>query len=483
MADHYTKKNGYDDSVNESSFDIFRILKILKKNIIPVLIICIICIAVMVWLSIWSFKETYTSSGSFLVNPKIVNADEELGEYGISASSLNLSTQLAVTYKELLTSDTVMINVAEECDLTLTPNELRNFISIGQTNGTGVIKVYATTEDPELSKRIVEGLLTVLPKFIDKTMGFGKIEVIDRPLQLSSANENYNAIIYPIIGFAVGLLISFIWAIIKDLLTNTVRNSSDIKKKIGTPLLATIPYKAKTKDTRKLLVDSAHADFDFVEASKHLRARVESILINQDKKRVMVTSTYQDEGKTTTAVNLAISLSKMGKNVVVIDADLRRPAVADTLCVNTDGKKGLVQYFNHDATWKEVTKFVRSHGIFVVLSGGVSEDPAEMLGSEDMDTLLRHLETEFDYIIIDTPPEKVVSDAMALAPKIDAALIVIKQEYADVNEINEVIDDINSDGQKVVGCVYNSLDRSSEKRYGIKSKKYFGYRYNRYNQN
>lgn len=445
----------------ESGFDIFRIFRIIKRNLFLYILIILITTGLMTGLAFLTYEEEYTSSGSLLINPKVVQSTDGLNESVISTSDLNLATQLANTYKYLLTSDKVMTKVIKNCDFDVSAQSLRKMVSITQEDGTSIIKIAVTSNDKKFSKKAASELMVVLPEVVNDVLDFGNISVIDSPQTPSAPNTDKTRIIFPIIGFAMGLFICFVIAFILDLASDAVKSAKDIRFKIGANLFAIIPFiKGKRKSTygRSALIDSASSQFNFVEAYKSLRTKIETANKEDGHKKFIITSTYQNEGKSTVAVNLGIALAQKGKAVVVVDADLRKPSLGDVLGVDADDQTGIVQLLNGETDWRQTVKYMGSHNIFVVLSGGECENPSELLSSEEMYKFVEMLEKEFDYIIFDTPPAGVVTDAVVLSPLTDAAVMVVLQDYAEIDSINSVIDDFAENGTKVIGTVFNSRD-------------------------
>lgn len=451
----------------DSGFDIFRVLRVIKKKLPIFILIILLCVGIMTALAFITYEDKYTSSGSMLINPKVVQSNDGLNESVISTSDLNLATQLATTYKYLLTSDKVMNMVIKNCKLSLSANTLREMVSITQAEGTSIIKVSVTSTNGELAERIASELMVVLPNVVNEVLDFGSISVIDDPQVPTVPNSDKRRMLLPVLGFLIGIFISVIVAFIYDIASNAVKTVKDARTKIGTDIFSVIPFKETKRDNygRRSLIDSAYSQFNFIEAYKSLRTKIETVNKENGYKKFIITSTYQSEGKSTVAANLAIALAQNGKTVVVVDADLRKPSLDRVLDLDAEGQTGIVQYLEGEADWKETVKYIGSHNIFIVLSGGTSDNPSELLSSDAMREFVDMLNNEFDYVIFDTPPAGVVTDAVVLSPLADASVMVVRQDYADLDNINGVIDDLSAGKTKVVGAVFNSTDFNKRSKY------------------
>ena len=129
----------------------------------------------------------------------------------------------------------------------------------------------------------------------------------------------------------------------------------------------------------------------------------------------MVTSTAENEGKTTSAVNIALALAQNGKSVLLVDGDLRKPAVAKLLGINASEDGGVYGVINGEKTLAEAIKYSEKYNLFLLVSGKPVFDPSELLSTDAMSDIIKSAEKEFDYIIIDTAPCGVVADASILS--------------------------------------------------------------------
>lgn len=186
-----------------------------------------------------------------------------------------------------------------------------------------------------------------------------------------------------------------------------------------------------------------------------------------------VTSSLMHDGKTTNAVNLAISIANTGKRVLLIDGDLRKPTVHRYF--NLENKDGLSEILAGLSNEVRIRK-TETENLNVLTSGQIPPNPAELLGSEQMDTLLEYVKNYFDYVVIDTPPINVVTDAAILAEKITGYVYVVqggKNQYADVQYGLDTLEQMNG---RVVGMVLNDVTGRSEQKYSYRSRTYGYYK-------
>ena len=198
------------------------------------------------------------------------------------------------------------------------------------------------------------------------------------------------------------------------------------------------------------------------EAYRSLRTSIKFSLIDKPIKTIVVTSSLAGEGKSTVVVNLAYSLSQDGARVLVIDCDLRKPSIHENFLLANE--KGLTDVLFGKSDLKGVTKKIED-SLFLITAGTILPNPAEILGSKEMENLIKELKINFDYIIIDTPPILPVSDILLLASKADATLIVVKARKTKEKMVKESYERLIEAKANVIGTVLNESDKSLDNKY------------------
>lgn len=238
-------------------------------------------------------------------------------------------------------------------------------------------------------------------------------------------------------------------------------------------------HRSTIADDRKHILTSK-SGFYLREAYKTLRTNVNFALADTEGcKVILVTSAMQSEGKSLTALNLAISLAQTEAKVLIIDCDLRRPKLNRLL--GTSANIGLSNLLMDP---KKLTGTIFKHeqlGISVILSGDIPPNPSELLASARMQSLITALRGKYDYIIIDTPPVDMVIDSVVLAPMSDGVLFVVKADQSERGAVIHAMEQLEYAKAKVLGFVFNGMNSESGSGYGkYRYKKYGRYGYGRY---
>lgn len=209
------------------------------------------------------------------------------------------------------------------------------------------------------------------------------------------------------------------------------------------------------------LLLSQNSPFSVQEAYKSLRTNVAFSIAGGDSKCIGVTSPNRGDGKSSVAVNLAISFAQIGKKVVLVDCDMRLPTVAHKLGIKRN--PGLSDYLVGEKSINECIFSVSKLGFAVVPAGNIPPDPTTLLESKEMRELLGVLRNYYDYIIVDLPPVLPVPDAMILSKHIDGYLIVVKSGTAEYRNVSDALKQLQFADSNIIGFVYNGKPLPSKR--------------------
>jgi capsular exopolysaccharide synthesis family protein len=197
------------------------------------------------------------------------------------------------------------------------------------------------------------------------------------------------------------------------------------------------------------------------EAYRHLRTNLRFVNVDNPTRVILVSSSLPAEGKSTTAVNLAVSLSEAGKRVLLIDADMRHPNLAEYL--GLEGSVGLSDLLAGMVGTDDVLQRWGRHDLHVLTSGQVPPNPSELVGSANMAALLTEQRERFDFIVLDTPPLLPVTDAAALSPYVDGIVLVCRAAKTPGAGLARAVGNLRGVEARLLGCV---LSMTREKRSG-----------------
>jgi polysaccharide biosynthesis transport protein len=261
------------------------------------------------------------------------------------------------------------------------------------------------------------------------------------------------------IGLLVGLFLGVVAGFVRDRTDNRLRGRQDLAERLDRPVLAAVPPLSRRVRQGRLRWKRRHRDglvtleqpsSPAAESYRTLRARMARLASQLDITSVMVVSPGVGEGKSTTAANLAVVLAETGKDVLLVSADLRRPRAHQLFGLpNTSGLSDLLT----DKTAPE-PQSVAPH-LWVLPSGPPPAHPSALLDADPMRRFLKEQRDRFDFIVLDCPPALVVADALALAPLVDAVLVVADARRSDRELVGRMREELEQVGGRIVGAVLN----------------------------
>ena len=291
-------------------------------------------------------------------------------------------------------------------------------------------------------------------------------------------NRNRNIFIAFLMSLTAGIGLAFLL----DYLDDSVKSSDDIGRHLGLPTLALIPHQ-NTIDKRKLARLSGNANGSagslaliaiednrsaMAEAYRHLRTSLLFSSAGKPPQTILVTSSQPAEGKTTTAINSAVTLAQSGAEVVIIDCDLRRPRLHSHF--GMDNVSGLTNYLSGEKNPAKLLKtFPDLPNLKVITSGPLPPNPAELLSSNEMKNLLQYLKGNFKHIVIDSPPAISFTDAAILSTIVDGVILVALAGKSSLHLMRRFKQRLGTIGARIYGVVLNGI-KSDSVEYG-----YYGY--------
>ncbi|HEY5822674.1 MAG TPA: polysaccharide biosynthesis tyrosine autokinase [Propionibacteriaceae bacterium] len=373
------------------------------------------------------------------------------------------------SYIALLSSDQLAKRVIESTGLDLTPQQLAGKVTASAQINTVIVNATVTDSSPARSLQIAQGVADNFGRMVDQLDNAGRsdaivvINVVSGPT-LNNKPVSPDPRIYIGGGLAAGVLIGLAVVIIRELLDTSVRTVDTAQRLVGAPVIGNIVYDAETK--RSPLIIGQESTSVRAESFRHLRTNLQFIDAANSANVILVTSAVGLEGKTSTAVNLAMTFVEFGERVLIIDADLRRPKVADML--ELPREIGLTNVLAGQAELSDVIQQWGDSNLYLLASGSAPPNPSELLGSSRMIELVAGLKDHFDKIVIDSPPVLPVTDAVVAASLAEAVVLVIRHGKTGRGQVAAATRSLDNVGARVVGSVLNMrrTGRAENRRYG-----------------
>ncbi|KJJ84490.1 chain-length determining protein [Candidatus Omnitrophus magneticus] len=287
-----------------------------------------------------------------------------------------------------------------------------------------------------------------------KTTNVSILDIAQVPTKPTRPNKKLSLIITLFISVLSGSALAFLI----EALDQTLKTPEDIKKFLNIPPLAGIPLPRDEED--KLIspefITSKKPRSTIAEAYRSLRTSILFTAIEHKRKSLLLTSSCPQEGKTTTAINLAVVMAMAGEKTLLVDADLRQPRIEKVF--NLKDKLGLSDVLIGNAKWEQMIIETNIKNLFILPAGSIPPNPSELLGSGKMTTFLEDIDKKYDRIIIDSPPVLAVTDAVILSGKVDGTIIVARASHTHRHAIcqaKELIETV--DTAHIVGMILNMV--------------------------
>lgn len=274
-------------------------------------------------------------------------------------------------------------------------------------------------------------------------------------------------------AFFVGIFLPLAVLTIIELLNNKITSPLEIEKKSSIPYLGFISCNNSGFD----LIVNDKPKSRIAESFRNIRSNIEFIIPrNNNGKTILLTSSISGEGKTFCAKNLATIYAMSGKKTLLIGADMRKPKLF--LSFANDNEVGLSTFLSGNSEKNEVILSTNIKNLDLIKSGPIPPNPAELLGREKMNKLLYDLKTEYDYIIIDTPPIYVVSDPIPIMNLVDLNIYITRYNFTKVGFLDYINNFYNSNKIKNISILLNDVDFSNQYGYGYGYNYAYNYAYN-----
>lgn len=385
------------------------------------------------------------------------------------------SQERVVSYAELLMGQTLAQRTVDKLGLDMGAAQLQGNIEASAKIDTVLIDVSVRDASPVRARDIAN---TLSDEFVAMVRELETPENGARPDSRVVVEQRASIPQDPVVpktarnivfGLALGVLLGIGLAVIRDLLDNTVKDREMLEEITGAGIVGSIPL---DKERRKQPAISFENDNSGIaEAFRKLRTNLQFLSVDNPPRVIVVTSSMPSEGKSTTAINIALALAEAEHNVVLVDGDMRRPMMHKYL--DLVGPVGFSTVLSGAASLEDAMQKTRFPGLSVLTAGTVPPNPSELLGSQSARMLLSELRAQFDYVIVDSTPLLAVTDAAILAAAADGVLIMARFGQTKREQLTHAVGSLESVGAPLLGAVFTFMPPRGSSSYSY-SYSYYG---------
>ncbi|WP_158862981.1 polysaccharide biosynthesis tyrosine autokinase [Leifsonia sp. AG29] len=438
-------------------------LRVFRKNWILIAVCALVGIAIA---SIYSLAVTPKYQATTELYVSVRAADNAATTDLVQGAAF--ARQAVSSYVSVATSASVLDRVASDLDLKSPGSSLAGSVTAVAPPNTVLINITVTGADPKLTADIANSVAKntsyVVTNQLENTQSgksLVRIQTI-QPAMTPTKPTSPNVMVNLLLGLFIGLGLGLVIALLRSILDTRIRNAGDIDQITDRPILGAIKFDPAA-DKRPVIVNTGARDPQ-AESFRSVRTNLQLVNADSGPHSFVITSSGHGEGKSTTAANLAITLAETGARVALIDGDLRRPKLAEYLGI--EGAIGLSDVLIGRAQLTDVLQKWGRGQLYVLPAGRIPTDPSELLGSAAMASLLADLMGEFDYVIVDTPPLLVVTDAAVLSKLTGAAIIAAAWGRTKKNELSDAVRSLEQIGTRLVGVVVTMIPVKGPDSYG-----------------
>lgn len=401
----------------------------------------------------------YRSTSSVFVTS---NRGETAGEL---VQGSTYTQNLVASFTQLVTKPVVLDPVIEELDLDVSAEQLDDSVTAETPLNTVLIDITAVSESPvgaaSIANAVANSLADVVTDMSPRSEGGSPTITITTVATAQAPTFPFapNTRLLVAGGALAGLILGVVVALARQLLDTRVNDAADVARLTDLPVLGTIPRGRRADAGNIVLRTDPHGSV--AEAYRLLATNLEFLNPDQSVRSVVVSSPLPGEGKSTTAINLALAAAERNHRVLLIDADLRRPSIAE-YC-NIVGGAGLTTVLSGRASLASVIDSWES--IDVLPCGVVPPNPNQLLNSDSMAHLMKELKDGYDFIVIDSPPILLVADALPLARMTDGAVIVTRQHRTRRGQLAKTLQSLEGVGSEALGVILTGAKAASRNPY------------------
>lgn len=385
------------------------------------------------------------------------------------AQGASYASSLVQSYVVLATSSMVLEPVVEDLGLTTSAKRLAGSVSVDSPLNTYLIDITASDPNPEkaatvakaIARQLSKAVTELAPKASDGSSAL-RMELVANATP-ASAPYSPRTKLDTAVGLLAGAGLGVLLALIMAQLDTRIRTADDLPRVPSRTTLGQIPHDPTRAKRPRSLIELPHSPL--AEAYRRLRTNLQFVDASRPLGAFVVTSSLAGEGKSTTAVNLALVMAEKGATVLLVDADLRSPSIA-TIC-GLEDSAGLSAVLIHEADVDDVIQPWQLPGLHVIAAGQVPPNPSQLIDSRSMAEFLNLAKERYDVVILDTAPLLAVTDAAILARRTDGALVVARSRKVRRPELAEALAGLDTAGAPVLGVLLNAVQGGrADVRYG-----------------
>lgn len=482
-------------------FSIKDIVMLLLRRSLMILLCTLAGLSLVFLVTRYGIQPDYTASAQMYVST------DDSEKTTANLSELDYAQKVVNTYINFLQTKVFYKEVLNSTGLNYTLGELKSMTTMRSVNNTEIFELSVTSKDPNDSYLLVKTMQDLAPKMIRDIKSKAVISVVD-PAELPTSPSGPNLLLNTLIGGVLGFMGAFLLSVVWEIVNVNIKNQEDLISRFNRPVLGVIPdfsepnntksrvvkivrklnkytiyskriHDLKLKDDKRTVGENTENKveptvtisnkFFVTEAYKSLRTNLRFTLRNEGCKKLIVCSPVPEDGKSTTSTNLAITIAQGNNRVLLIDCDLRKGRLHSFFHVKHS--PGISDCLSGIASVLDVIYKTSMENLYLLPMGSIPPNPTELMSSNQMEELIKNLEKNYDYIIMDTPPINVVSDSLSLVKLADGVILVVREGKTSYANIESALSKYEFAKANILGFTLNGAILNQGK--GFKTNYYY----------
>ena len=434
------------------SFELHSVIKDLIKNCWIVVLVVLCCRMGVYVAERYVYEPEYTASATMVVSAK--------GASSSTYSNFAVSADLAEIFANVFTDPIVKTRAGEHLG--------RNFngsVKSSVKTGTNFITLSVTSKSPQNSYELLKAVIEVYPSISDYIFTNATVMQLKAPSvpvapSNAIASEDKNLL------YSGAAIVSAFIIVVLSVLRDTVKDEEDFREKIDSRLFSTVMHERKRRTLKDIvrkkkqslrIYSNAFVSFPFVENFHKISAKIEYLNRRNGDKVFVITSIAENEGKSTVATNIALSLASKGKKVLLLDFDFKKPALYKIFDAEYMRQYEIGEYLTNPIDEKIKFRKYKDTSLFLALNTKRHSDSVSWVESGKLEKFVKAVSDMVDYVIIDTAPVSADSSTAAIAKFADMLLMIVRTDTVKVDIINNILLTLKDSGVDIAGCILNDV--------------------------
>lgn len=409
----------------------------------------------------WTTTPLYRASTQLFVAASASGTPTDINQGNL------FSQQRVISYAQLLMGKTLAQRTVDKLKLGIPAAELQEKVKATVKQNTVLINVDVLDASPvqaaDIANALSDEFVTMVRELETPVRG---VQPDARVVVEQRATVPEHPVVPDVarnilVGLGVGVLLGVVLAVLRHVLDNSIKSRESLEEVAGAGMVGGIPLDKQC--VKQPAIAFGNANSAIAEAFRKLRTNLSFLAVDNPPRVIVVTSSVTGEGKSTTAINIALALAEGENNVVLVDGDMRRPSVDKLLGV--DGPVGLSTVLSGAVPLDDALQKTRFDRLTVLSAGTIPPNPSELLGSQVAMKVLAELRAQFDYVIIDSSPLLAVTDGAILAAHSDGAIMLARYGHTRREQLAHAVSNLQAVGAVLLGVVLTMVPTRGDSSY------------------